>query len=60
MALTNEEMAKEITVAFCTRLKEISHYDLPGSEKANATAMGKAIGQFYLEILKAVNEGRGG
>jgi hypothetical protein len=56
MAQTSDEIAKEIVVAFCSRIKEVSHYDMKPDSKFNAIEMGKALASIYAEVLKGVRK----
>jgi hypothetical protein len=58
MALS-EEIAKEIVVAFCSRLKDIPVGNLESTQEFGATEIGQALGTLYAEVVKVIRNANG-
>ncbi len=49
---TDAEITRDIVVAICGQIKEISPFDL--SNQGSGPKLGKVIGEMYADVLKAV------
>ena len=56
MAQSTNEIAKDIVVAFCSRIKEVPHTDMKPDSNFNAAEMGKALASMYTEVLKGIRK----
>jgi hypothetical protein len=57
MALNaNQEIARDIIVAFCNQFREISHYDLIRTDQNGAASIGKALGELYNNVLEIIDK----